>query len=281
MSTLKTGLLMVVLTVLLVLVGGAIGGETGLIFAFVFAAVLNFGSYWFSDKIVLSMHRAREIDPAQAPELHDIVKRLAQNANLPMPRVYIIPTEVPNAFATGRNPKHAVVAVTAGLLNTLTYDEVEAVLGHELAHVKHRDTLLGTVAATIAGAITMLATMARWAAIFGGFGGDDDDGGIVGLLFMAILAPIAAVMIQLAISRSREYAADRDGAKISGAPLALADSLRKMEAAAQRQPLPISPSTAHMFIVNPLKRASLSSLFATHPAIRKRIARLEAIAGRM
>ncbi|MFC1717102.1 zinc metalloprotease HtpX [Candidatus Poribacteria bacterium] len=283
MSMLKTGLLMTVLTVLLVLVGGIIGGETGLVFAFALAAVFNLGSYWFSDKIVLSMHRAQEVSSGQAPELYSIVERLTQKANLPMPRVYIVPTEVPNAFATGRNPKHAVVAVTSGLLNTLSYHEIEAVLGHELAHVKNRDTLISTVAATMAGAITMLASMARWAAIFGGIGGggdDDDGGGIIGLLLMAILAPIAALLIQLAISRSREYAADRNGARISGAPLALADALRKMGSVAQKHPLPVNPSTAHMFIVNPLKRASLSSLFATHPAIQKRIARLEAMTNR-
>jgi heat shock protein HtpX len=280
MTTFKTALLMVVLTVLLVLIGGLFGGESGLIIALAFATILNFSSYWFSDKIVLSMYRAREVSPGESresSELHSIVERLAQRANMPKPRVYIVPTDVPNAFATGRNPKHAVVAVTSGLLNNLTHDEIEAVLGHELAHVKRRDTLLGTVAATIAGAITMLATMARWAAIFGGFGDDDEGGGIIGLLFMIILAPLAAVLIQAAISRSREYAADRNGAGISGAPLALADALRKMEAIAQKHPLPVNPSAAHVFIVNPLKRGSLLSLFSTHPAVRKRIERLEAM----
>jgi heat shock protein HtpX len=280
MGMFRTALLMTILTVLLIFVGGAIGGQGGMVFAFVFAAAINFGSYWFSDKIVLSIHRAREVSSGEAPELYSIVERLAQRANLPMPRVYIVPTDVPNAFATGRNPKHAVVAVTSGMLKTLTYDEIEAVLGHELAHVKNRDTLVSTVAATMAGAITMLARMARWAAIFGGFGGDDDDGGILGLIVMAILAPIAAILIQLAISRSREYAADRDGARISGAPLALADALRKMDSAARRRPLSVNPSTVHMFIVNPLKRNFISSLFGTHPAIQKRIARLEALAGR-
>jgi len=280
MGMFRTALLMTILTVLLIFVGGAIGGQEGMIFAFVFAAAINFGSYWFSDKIVLSIHRAREVGSGEAPELYSIVERLAQRANLPMPRVYIVPTDVPNAFATGRNPKHAVVAVTSGMLKTLTYDEIEAVLGHELAHVKNRDTLVSTIAATMAGAITMLARMARWAAIFGGFGGDDDDGGILGLIVMAILAPIAAILIQLAISRSREYAADRDGARISGAPLALADALRKMDSAARRRPLSVNPSTVHMFIVNPLKRNFISSLFSTHPAIQKRIARLEALAAR-
>jgi heat shock protein HtpX len=279
MNIFKTGLLMAVLTALLVLVGGIIGGETGLVFAFALAIVFNLGSYWFSDKIVLSMYRAQEVNRSQAPELYNIVEHLARNANLPMPRVYIVPTEVPNAFATGRNPKHAVVAATSGLLNILSEREIEAVLSHELTHVKNRDTLISAIAATMAGAITMLASMARWAAIFGGFGGDDDDGGgIIGFLLMAILAPIAAMLIQLAISRSREYAADRGGAEISGAPLALADALRKMESVAQQHPLPVNPSAAHVFIVNPLKRASLSSLFATHPATDKRIARLEAMA---
>ncbi len=280
MGTLRTAFLMTLLTVLLVLIGG-IWGQEGIIIAFVFAMVMNFGSFWFSDKIVLSIYRAREVSPQQAPELYSIVRRLVQKAGLPMPRVYIVPTEVPNAFATGRNPKHAAVAVTTGLLNTLESHEVEAVLGHELAHVKHRDTLVSTIAATMAGTITMLATMARWAAIFGGIGGDDDDGGgILGFLLMAILAPIAAFLIQLAISRSREYAADRGGAEISGEPLALADALRKMDSIAQRRPLAANPSTVHMFIVNPLKRDFVSSLFRTHPAIQKRIARLEAIAAR-
>lgn len=277
----RTTLLMAVLTVLLILVGEQIGGQGGIIFAFIFAVAINFGSYWFSDKIVLSIHHAQEVSSSQAPELHNIVARLAQKAHLPMPRVYIVPTEAPNAFATGRNPKHAVVAVTSGILNTLTPGEIEAVLGHELAHVKNRDTLVSTIAATMAGAITMLARMARWAAIFGGFGGDDDDdGGILGLIVMAILAPIAAILIQLAISRSREYVADRDGARISEAPLALADALRKMEFAARRRPLSVNPSTVHMFIVNPLKRGFISSLFSTHPAVQKRIARLESLAGR-
>jgi heat shock protein HtpX len=281
MGTLRTAFLMTLLTVLLVLIGG-IWGQEGIIIAFVFAMVMNFGSYWFSHKIVLSMYRAREVSPQQAPELYSIVRRLVQRADLPMPRVYIISTEVPNAFATGRNPKHAAVAVTTGLLNTLESHEIEAVLGHELAHVKHRDTLVSTIAATMAGTITMLATMARWAAIFGGIGGDDDDdgGGILGFILMAILAPIAAFFIQLAISRSREYAADRGGAEISGEPLALADALRKMDSIAQRRPLAANPSTVHIFIVNPLKRDFVSSLFRTHPAIQKRIARLEAIAAR-
>ena len=250
-----------------------------MIIALIFAGAMNFFSYWYSDKIVLKMYRAKEITPQESPKLYEIVSNLANNANLPMPRLYIVPTDVPNAFATGRNPKHAVVAVTSGLLNTLNHNEIEAVLGHELAHVKNRDTLVSTVAATMAGAITMLARIASWTAIFGGLGGrDDDDGGGLGLIVMAILAPIAAILIQLAISRTREYAADRDGSKFSQSPLALADALRKMEAASQRKPLALNPSTVHMFIVNPLKRNFIASLFSTHPAIQKRIARLESLA---
>jgi heat shock protein HtpX len=282
MNMLKTGLLMTVLTVLFVLIGGVIGGEQGLIIAFVFAAVMNFGSYWLSDKIVLSMYRAQEIGPDDAPELYNIVSRLAERSGLPMPRVYIIPTDNPNAFATGRNPKHAAVAVTHGLMNVLNTREIEAVLSHELSHVKNRDTLISTIAATIAGAITMLASMARWAAIFGGFGGrdDEDSGGIIGLIFLAILAPIAAMMIQLAISRSREYAADHDGGEISD-PLALADALRKMEMAAERRPMSsVNPSTSHLFIVNPFKKGFVTSLFSTHPPTERRIERLESQAGR-
>jgi len=276
----KTGLLMALLTVLLVIAGGILGGQDGIIIAFIFAAVMNFGSYWFSDKIVLGMYRAQEVDLNEAPELYNVVQKLAQRANLPMPRVYIVPTDAPNAFATGRNPQHAVVAVTRGMLNTLPMEEIEGVLGHELAHIRNRDTLLSTVAATMAGAITMLATMARWGAMFGGFGGrdDDDGGGIVGLLFLAILAPIAAMLLQLAISRSREYKADRDGAMISGKPHELADALRTMDAIAHRRPLAAgSPSVSNMFIVNPFKRGGVASLLSTHPPIEKRIARLEAM----
>lgn len=284
MSTLKTGLLMAVLTILLVLLGGYLGGRDGIVIAFIFAVIMNFGTYWFSDKIVLSIYHAQEVTPQEAPQLYKIVERLAEKAGLPMPRVYVVNTDVPNAFATGRNPKHAVVAVTSGLLNTLSYDEIEAVLGHELAHIKNRDTLLSTVAATIAGAITMLASMARWTAMFGGLGGRDDDdnrGGIIGLFVLAILAPIAATLLQLAISRSREYVADKDGAKISGAPLDLARALQKMEAIAMRRPLAVNPSMTNMFIVNPLRRDLLSGLFSTHPPIPKRVKRLEELAKRI
>ncbi|MBD3182569.1 zinc metalloprotease HtpX [Candidatus Poribacteria bacterium] len=278
MNTIKTGMLMVLLTVLLVLIG-SFWGQEGAIFAFAFAIILNFGTYWFSDKIVLSMYRAKEVDPQQAPELYRTVENLSKRAGLPMPRVYIISSDTPNAFATGRNPKNAVIAVTTGLLRALDQDEVKGVLAHELSHIKHRDTLISTIAAAMAGAITMLASMARWAAIFGGFGGgDDDDGGnILGLLFMAILAPLAALMVQMAISRSREYAADKSGAEISGSPNGLANALRRMEAAVQHRPLNANPSTAHMFIVNPLKQSFVTTLFSTHPPIQKRVARLEAM----
>ena len=282
MSIFKTGFLMAVLTVLFILIGSAIGGQNGLFIAFFMAALMNFGSYWFSDKIVLAMYKAEEVNPNEAPELYRIVERLAQRANLPMPRVYIVPVEVPNAFATGRNPKHAVVAVTQGMLSTLSMDEIEAVLGHEMAHVKNRDTLLSTVAATMAGAITMLATMARWAVMFGGLRGDDDEeggGGILGIIILSILAPIAALLLQLAISRAREYVADRDGAVISGEPLFLADALRKMDAIAHQRPLAIgSPSVSNMFIVNPFSSGAIASLLGTHPPIQKRIERLEAMA---
>jgi heat shock protein HtpX len=282
MSIFKTGFLMAVLTVLLVLIGSAIGGQSGLIFAFIFAVIMNFGSYWFSDKIVLAIYRAKEVNPNEAPELYRMVQDLAQKANLPMPRVYIVPMEAPNAFATGRNPKHAVVAVTEGMLNSLPMDEIRAVLGHELAHVKNRDTLLSTVAATMAGTITMLASMARWAAIFGGFrGSDDDEGGpgIIGIIVLSILAPIAALLLQLAISRSREYIADRDGAIISGTPLSLADALRKMDSIAHQRPLATgNTSVSKMFIVNPFSGKGIMNLLSTHPPIHKRIERLEAMA---
>jgi heat shock protein HtpX len=282
MSIFKTGLLMAVLTVLLLLVGSVIGGQNGMVIAFVFAVLMNFGTYWFSDKIVIAMYRAEKVGPNDAPEIYRMVEKLAQKANLPMPKVYIVPSDIANAFATGRDPKHAVVAVTSGIMNSLSADEIEGVLGHELAHVKNRDTLLSAVAATMAGAITMIASMARWAAIFGGLRGNDDDeggGGIIGFIFLAILAPIAALLLQLAISRTREYKADRDGATISGAPLSLAHALKRMESVAQNKPLNAgNPSFSNMFIVNPFKRGGLASILSTHPPIQKRIERLEAMA---
>lgn len=229
-NMLRTTVLLASLTGLLVLIGDYFGGTGGMIIAFLFAVIMNFGSYWYSDKIVLKMYRAREVTPAESPNLHRIVDGLALKANIPKPKVYVVDSGMPNAFATGRNPQHAAVAVTTGILNLLSYEEIEGVLAHELAHVKNRDTLISAVAATFAGVITMLATWARWAAIFGGFGGrDDDNGGIIGFIVMAVLAPLAATLIQLAISRSREFAADEEGARISKKPWALADALEKLE----------------------------------------------------
>ncbi len=278
MNSLKTALLLGLLTGLLMLIGGWFGGQHGVVIAFVVAMVMNFASYWFSDRIVLSMYRAREVTEAEAPELYNIVRNLALAAQLPMPRVYIVPGETPNAFATGRNEHHAAVAVTEGILGILKKDELEGVLGHELTHIKNHDILIGSIAATIAGAIVMLANMAQWAAIFGG-GRDDDEGGsnIFGLIAMAILAPIAASLIQMAISRSREYLADEGGAKISGKPLSLASALGKLSGAAQALPMQANPSTAHMFIVNPLSGRSLMNLFSTHPPVEERIARLRSM----
>jgi len=281
MNTVKTALLLGVLTGLLMLIGGFIGGRQGVMIAFVFAMIMNFGSYWFSDKLVLRMYNAQEVSENQAPELYRLVGDLAMRAQLPMPRVYIIPGETPNAFATGRNEHHAVVAVTEGLLRILNRDELEGVLAHELTHIKNKDMLIGSIAATLAGAIVMLANMAQWAAIFGGLGGRDSDegegGGIFGMILMAILAPIAATIIQMAISRSREYMADDGGARISGKPYGLAGALEKLSRASQIVPMNANPSTAHMFIVNPLTGRSLMNLFSTHPPIEERIARLRSM----
>lgn len=276
MNTLKTGILLGALTGLLMLIGGYFGGQQGVVIAFLFALVMNFGSYWFSDKIVLSMYRAKAVTESQAPELYTTVKTLALRAGLPMPRVYIVPGDTPNAFATGRNEKHAVVAVTEGILRVLNRDELEGVIAHELTHIKNRDMLVGSIAATIAGAVMMLASMAKWAAIFGvGSRDDDEGGGIFGLILMAILAPIAAMLIQMAISRSREYLADEGGSRISGKPYGLASALGKLSQASQATPMNANPSTAHMFIVNPLTGRSMANLFSTHPPIEKRIARLK------
>jgi heat shock protein HtpX len=280
MNTIKTGLLLGALTGLLMLIGGWFGGQNGVVIAFFFAVVMNFGSYWFSDKIVLSMVHAQAVSEGEAPELYMMVKNLALRASIPMPRVYIIPGDTPNAFATGRNEQHAVVAVTEGILRILGRDELEGVIAHELTHIRNRDILIGSIAATLAGAIVMLAHMAQWAAMFGGAGRDDDDGGgsnIVGLILMAILAPIAAMLIQMAISRSREYLADAGGAKISGKPYGLAGALEKLSRASQTIPMEANPSTAHMFIVNPLTGRSLMNLFSTHPPIEERIARLRSM----
>ena len=275
-NQLRTTFLLAVMTILIMLVGQLVGGHTGMIIALIFAAGMNFFSYWYSDKIVLRMYRAQEATPEQVPELYGMVSTLARNANLPMPRVYIIPKDTPNAFATGRNPEHAVVAVTQGLLKLMNRDEVMGVLAHEMAHVKNRDILIGSIAATMAGAIMMLASMARFAAIFGGGHRDDDEGGMggLGLIVMAIIAPIAAMVVQMAISRSREYLADSTGAQLAGNSAGLANALEKLGAYSQKVPMQANPSTAHMFIVNPLSGRSLMSLFSTHPPLDKRVSRL-------
>jgi heat shock protein HtpX len=268
------------MTGLLMLIGGLFGGQQGVLIAFIFAMVMNLGSYWFSDKIVLRMYNAQAVSEQEAPELYAMVKNLALRASMPMPRVYIIPGDTPNAFATGRNEQHAVVAVTEGILRILGKDELEGVIAHELTHIRNHDILIGSIAATLAGAIVMLANMAQWAAMFGGAGRDDDEGGgsnIVGLILMAVLAPIAATLIQMAISRSREYLADAGGAKISGKPYGLAGALEKLSRASQTMPMEANPSTAHMFIVNPLTGRSLMNLFSTHPPIEERIARLRSM----
>jgi heat shock protein HtpX len=268
----KTALLLGALTGLLMLIGGLIGGRGGVFIAFLFAMILNFGSYWFSDKIVLKMYHAQEVSESTAPELYNIVRNLALKASLPMPRVFIIPEETPNAFATGRNENHAVVAVTEGIMRILNKEELEGVIAHELSHIKNKDMLISSIAATLAGAIVMLAHMAQWAAIFGGGRSDDDDnGGIIGLIAMAILAPLAAMIIQMAISRSREYLADASGARITKNPYGLAAALEKLTKASQIIPMNANPSTAHLFIVNPLTGKSLMNLFSTHPPLEERI----------
>ncbi|WP_457751436.1 M48 family metalloprotease [Thermococcus sp.] len=279
---LRTGLLMAVLTGLLMAIGYVFGGPSIAFFMFIFSMIFNFFTYWYSDKIVLSWYHARIVEEEEAPELYAVVRKLAENAGLPMPRIAIIPSETPNAFATGRNPKHAVVAVTTGLLKILNRDELEGVLGHELTHVKNRDILIGTFAAALAGAIIQLAYWARWIAIFGGFGDDRDGDNILAAILIAILAPIAAMLVQAAVSRSREYLADEGGAKISGKPWALASALLKIEQAVHYRPMRDgNPATAHMFIINPFKGASIASLFSTHPPTEKRIERLRKIAEEM
>lgn len=278
MNGLKTMVLMVTLTLMLLFIGGLLGGKSGMTFALVMAFAMNFITYWFSDKIVLKMYGAREVNEAEAPELFGMVRRLASRAGLPMPRVYIMEQDQPNAFATGRNPAHGAVAVTTGIMRVLSREELEGVVSHELAHIKHRDILVGTVAATIAGAISYLAQMAQWAMIFGGRSDDDRDGGNpVAALVMMIVGPIAAMLVQMAISRSREYGADKGGAAIAGNPLHLANALKKLHVASQRIPMNANPATSHMFIVNPLTGGGLLRLFSTHPPIEERIARLEAM----
>lgn len=273
---LKTALLLGILSAVLLALGEVLGGSNGLVLAFVFAAIMNFGSYWFSDKIVLRMYRAQEVGPEHP--LYQIVQRLTARASLPMPKVYVIPEPSPNAFATGRNASHAAVAATAGILRVLSEHELEGVLAHELAHVKHHDILISSVAATIAASIMMVARMAHFAALFGGFGGRDGDrdrgNNPIALLAMMILAPLAAMLIQAAISRSREFAADAGGAAIAGNPYGLADALRKIDAVAKQMPLDANPATAHMFIIKPFSGAGLMSLFSTHPPTEARIAAL-------
>lgn len=285
MNTLRTTILLAVLTALVVWVGDMLGGLQGAIIALVLAGGMNFFSYWYSDKIVIKMYGGQEVTSRDDPELYGLVQDLTQRAGLPMPKVYVLPQDTPNAFATGRNPEHAAVAVTDGIRRILNKRELAGVLGHELSHVKHRDILVSTIAATLAGAISYLAYMAQWAAIFGGGRDREGGGNIFGLLIMIIVAPLAAMLIQMAVSRSREYGADEGGAKVTGDPLALASALRKLHMGAQNIPLHVNNATAnataHMFIVNPLTGHGLASLFSTHPPMEERIARLEAMAGKM
>jgi heat shock protein HtpX len=282
-SQIKTALLLGLLTALICIVGQAMGGRQGLMIAFVMAMVMNFGSYWFSDKIVLSMYGARELSPADAPGLHAMVEELARTGGIPKPRVMIVPQEQPNAFATGRNPEHGVVCVTEGIMRLLSPEELRGVLAHELGHIKNRDILVQSIAAVLGGAVVMMANMLQWGAIFGFGRSNDEEGGgsgVLGALLMAILAPIAATLIQMAISRSREYLADATGAQLSGTPLALAGALGKLDDYAHRIPMNASPATENMFIVNPFAGMSMASLFSTHPPTEERIRRLRDMAGR-
>lgn len=283
-NNLKTVVLLGALAGLMVGLGNLLGGRGGAIMGLILAAFMNMGAYWYSDKIALKMSRARPLSRSEAPELYTMVESLANRADLPMPNLFIIPSEQPNAFATGRNPSHAAVAVTEGILRMLSPEELQGVIAHELAHVRNRDILITSVAATIAGAISFFASMARWGAMFGGVGGDDDDnpGGIIGLLVGMIVAPIAAVILQMALSRSREFQADATGAEIAGRPQGLASALRKLERGAQQIPMPVNPSAAPMFIVNPLRgrfARGAGHLFSTHPPTEERVRRLEQMAG--
>ncbi len=278
---LKTFILLAGLTALFLFIGQALGGRSGLKIALFFAVIMNFISYWFSDKIALAMSGAQPVAENEAPALYGIIRELCQRAELPLPRLYVIDSQTPNAFATGRNPQHAAVAVTSGIMSILSRDELEGVLSHELAHVKNRDILICSVAAVIAGAISQLAHMAQWAMIFGGYGRDrdsDERGGLFGTLAMMIVGPIAAMLIQMAISRSREYQADATGAKICGRPLSLANALLKLEQANRRLPMEVNPAQAQMYIVNPLSAGGLRNLFSTHPPIAERVKRLEEMA---
>ena len=274
-NQIKTGLLLAVLTALILIFGQALGGSGGLLIAFILAIAMNVGSYWFSDRIVLKMYKAHEASPEQAPRLHQAVEELAQKAGIPKPRVFIIPEQAPNAFATGRNPNHGIVAVTQGILNLISLEELKGVLAHEISHIKNRDILIQTITATLAGVIMFVSSMVRWMAIFG-MGGDDEEGGnpIVAIV-LAIIAPIAAMLIQMAISRSREYLADQTGAEISGSPRSLAGALEKMEEYSKRTPLKTgNAASAHMFIVNPFSGKNISKLFSTHPPVQDRVKRL-------
>ena len=279
----KTFMFLAALTALFLFVGGALGGRTGMTVALVMAGAMNFFAYWYSDKLALKMSGAREVSEAETPQLHSIVAGLAQKAGIPKPKVYLIAQQTPNAFATGRNPDHAAVAVTEGILRILNREELEGVLAHEFAHIRNRDILISSIAAVIAGAITYIATMAQWAMLFGGFGSSNDDeggaGGLVGGLIMMIIAPIAAALIQMAISRSREYQADATGAKICNHPMSLASALKKLDEWNHRVPMEVNPATAQMYIVNPLTAASVAKLFSTHPPIQERIRRLRSMAG--
>lgn len=284
-NSLKTVGLLGLLTGLFIVIGGAVGGQIGMIIAFVLAIVMNMGAWWFSDTLALKLSGAQEVSPSEAPDLHAMVEELSRRAGIPKPRVYIIDTDAPNAFATGRDPEHGAVAVTTGIARLLTREELAGVIAHELAHIKHRDTLISSIAATIAGAIGMLADMVMWGMIFAGFGGNDEEeggdiAGLVGGVLTAMLAPIMALIIQMAISRSREYMADAGGAQILGNPLPLASALEKLEWAAGRMPMDeVRPATAHMYIVNPVL-GGLAGLFRTHPETHKRISRLRAMANR-
>ena len=280
MNMFKTIILMSGLTVLLVLLGGYFGGQQGALIALLFAGGLNFVAYWFSDKIALMSYHAQPVTEAEAPDLYNMVRTLATRASLPMPKVYIIPSASPNAFATGRDPQHAAVAVTQGIMQMLNRQELEGVIAHELAHVQHRDILIATVVATLAGAITMIARMAGYAAMFGGYGGDRDrdrGGGGLGMILMMVLAPIAALLIKMWISRTREYSADSGGAQIAGSPQGLASALEKLQAGVQIAPMNANPASSHLFIVNPLSGKSLMSLFSTHPPLEDRVAKLRAM----
>ncbi|HUE80500.1 MAG TPA: zinc metalloprotease HtpX [Pyrinomonadaceae bacterium] len=277
-NTIKTTILLAALTGLLVVMGGLLGGTSGMLFGFIIAVVMNFGSYWFSDRIALKMARAREVTYQEAPELHDLVANLAQSAGLPKPKVAIVQSDAPNAFATGRNAQNGLVAVTTGILRILDRRELAAVLSHELGHIRNRDILVSAIAATFAGAITTLAHIGQFAMIFGGRSDDDERGGLVGALLMIIIAPIAAMIIQFAISRSREFGADRTGAEVGGDPEALASALEKLEAYSKRIPLSVNPAVSHLFIVKPLTGISMQNLFSSHPPTQERVARLRQMA---